>query len=114
MYANLQMLHFELTLILLLLLVYCYAFDRLVVPLSIFLGQWLSQDLSLLEIQQELSATISIHILVLILPAMMVRTHSNFLLVALPQIMIFRVITQLISVHLRSYEIQQAAGRRCE
>jgi|AntRauTorckE5430_2_1112549.scaffolds.fasta_scaffold04907_2 hypothetical protein len=107
------MLHFELTLILLLLLVYCYAFESLVVLLSIREGQWLSQDLSLLEIQQELSATISITFLVM-LPAMMVRTHSNFLLVALPQIMIFRVITQLISVHLRSYEIWQAAGRRCE
>jgi len=48
----LQMLHFKLALILLLVLVYCYAFGRLVVPLKILEGQWLSQHLSLLIIQQ--------------------------------------------------------------
>ena len=48
----LQMLHFKLTLILLLLLVYCYAFESMVVPFLIMKGQWLSQDLSSREIQQ--------------------------------------------------------------
>jgi hypothetical protein len=50
--------------------------------------------------------------LMVMLPAMMMGTHSKVLLVALPHVMIFRVISQLVSV-IRSYEIGQAAGRRC-
>jgi hypothetical protein len=113
--AIIQMLHFELTLILLLLLlVYCYVFESMVVPFTIVItlmkGQWLSQILSSREIQQHLTtltlltATISIifPVILLMLPAMVVRTHSAVL----------PIIGQLISVS-RSYEIGQAAGRRC-
>jgi hypothetical protein len=99
------MLHFELTLILLLVLVYCYAFDSLVVPFTLIKEeQWLSQDLILREIQHQM-ATISI-IMVLMLPAMM-GIHSKVLAVAM---MILTVITQLVSVHLRSYVIRQEQG----
>jgi hypothetical protein len=51
--ATLQILHFELTLILLLVLFRHYVFGiRVVVPFSTMEGQWLLQDLILLIIQQ--------------------------------------------------------------
>jgi hypothetical protein len=103
------MLHFELALILLLLLVYCYAFvGRVVVPF-LMEGQWLSQDLSSREIHQHLAATISMNLLVVLLA--MMGTHSKVLAVA-AMIVILTVIPQLVPV-IRSYEIGQAAGRRC-
>jgi len=56
-----------------------------------------------------LAATISKKLLVM-LPAMM-GTHSKVLAVP-AMIVVERVIPQLVSV-IRSYEIGQAAGRRC-
>jgi hypothetical protein len=49
--------------------------------------------------------------LLVMLPAMMMGTHSKVLAVA-AMIVILTVIPQLVSV-IRSYEIGQAAGRRC-
>jgi len=76
----------------------------LVVPLYILvMRHWLlSQDLSLREMYVELLATISIigsiigQEVVMLLPVMMVRTHSKVL--AVVAMMVLTVITQLVSV----------------
>ena len=50
----LQILHFELALMLLLLLFRHFTFDSVVVPLPIMEEPWIFQYLSLLEIQQQM------------------------------------------------------------
>jgi hypothetical protein len=95
--AILQMLHFELSLTLLLVPFRYYTLGSLVVPFPVILmGHLLSQDLVLREIHQ-IVATMSIKVLVLVvLPAMMVRTHSKVLAAA--KSMVLTEIAQLVSV----------------
>ena len=102
--AILQTLHFEIALMLLLVVLFhYYAFDRLLVVLfTIMVGRRSSQDLSLREIQHQMEETISIMLVVMLL-AMMLRTHS-IILTALP------VIIQMVSVIRRSGTWKKARG----